>query len=164
MKTVAIHIAVFTEDVCFQYLALSAPEKTEEKRQENHSSQPPDHFLSSIPGPRDSQLRHTVEELPSLFQRMRHRWTSEKAEYAFMSAVSSAVLFERYFWDYIDQSRLDHGEVAVQEHEERLQLLNPRAKTLLDWIVQFRMQESLEEQGEDPESLLDRIIAQMDGA
>lgn len=133
---------------------LRALQKSEEKLQDNQQVRPLGKHLCS--GSSEDQVVATQQ--PPLSQLMRQRWDENMAEHALTTSIAENFLFDKFFWDHVDESYF--GENTLGGYEGRLEQLNTPSRMLVDWFAHQRVDET---QAWEPKALLDQVLEQMDG-
>lgn len=89
---------------------------------------------------------------------MTQRWEKQRSEYLWnFTYRMDREDFDDWYWKQLDR---EHGGEGSGNHHERLDLLPPRVKDLMEWFVHRRMEER---EKWDPAELMEAVLGQMDG-
>lgn len=92
------------------------------------------------------------------YDRMTQRWEKEESESMWnLTHMLDRDDFDEWYWTCLDQ---EHGGERGGNYHDRLDLLPPRVKDLMEWFVHRRTEER---DKWDPAELLEAVLGQMDG-
>lgn len=93
-----------------------------------------------------------------LYDRMTQRWEKQRFEYLWNFTYRwDRDEFDDWYWEELDQ---EYGGERGGHYRDRLDLLPPRVKDLMEWFVHGRMEEK---DTWDPAKLMEAVLGQIDG-
>lgn len=92
------------------------------------------------------------------YDRMTQRWEKQRLENEWnLTRIFDKDDFDHYYWTRLDR---EYGDECGGNYHDRLDLLPPRVKDLMEWFVHRRMEER---ETWDPAELMEAVLGQMDG-